>query len=178
MKLALVCLLCTLAPINAFAQVRAQVYVSGLTNPVAFVQDPSNATLQYVVEQAGRIKVVQNGAVLATPFLNLTGVVASGGERGLLGLAFPPDYASSGRFYVNFTNADGHTVVARFKRSLNPLVADAASRFDLRWSTGERLIRQPHSNHNGGNLVFGADGLLWIGTGDGGSAVDARAGRS
>ena len=60
------CLLCTLAPINAFAQVRAQVYVSGLTNPVAFVQDPSNATLQYVVEQAGRIKVVQNGAVDAS----------------------------------------------------------------------------------------------------------------
>lgn len=172
MKFTLLCLLCALAPLEAFADLRAQVYVSGLTNPVAFVQDPSNAAIQYVVEQGGLIKIVQNGTVLATPFLSLTGAIAAGGERGLLGLAFPPDYGSSGRLYVNFTNADGHTVVARFRRSANPLIADPASRFDLRWSTGERFIRQPYANHNGGNLVFGSDGMLYIGMGDGGSGND------
>ena len=172
LRLLPLCLFVLIAPLDAFAQLRAQVYVAGLTNPVAFVQDPSNAAIQYVVEQGGLIKVVQNGALLSTPFLNLTGAIAAGGERGLLGLAFPPDYASSGRFYVDFTNPDGHTVVARFRRSTNPRVANAASRFDLRWSTGERLIRQPYANHNGGNLVFGSDGYLYIGMGDGGSGND------
>jgi glucose/arabinose dehydrogenase len=111
--------------------------------------------------------------VQGTPFLDLTSVVLSGGERGLLGLAFPADYAASGRFYVNFTRRpDGHTVVARFRRSANPLVADASSRFDLVWSTGLAFIAQPFANHNGGTPVFGPDGYLYVGMGDGGSAND------
>jgi glucose/arabinose dehydrogenase len=157
----------------ARAQLRSTVFVSGFTQPVAFVQDPSNPAVQYVLEQGGVIRVVQNGTVLATPFLNLTASITAGGEEGLLGLAFPPNYGSSGRFYVYFNNAASNVVVARFKRSAgNPLVADPASQFDLRWPDGNRFITHPFSNHNGGNIAFGPDGYLYIGTGDGGSGND------
>lgn len=161
---------------NVLAQpLKTAVYVSSLNSPVGFVQDPSNPSIQYVVEQGGRIRVVLNGALRATDFLNLGGVVKAGGEEGLLGLAFPPDYGSSGRFYVNFTNSAGNIVIARFKRSAaDSLVADASSRFDLRWmSRGTTFIEHPSfANHNGGNLVFGPDGYLYIGLGDGGSGND------
>jgi glucose/arabinose dehydrogenase len=158
----------------ATAQLRAIVYASGFAQPLAIVQDPTNPAVQFVLEQAGRIRVVQNGTVLPTDFLDLSPAVRAGGEQGLLGMAFPPDAATSGRFFVNFTNPDGHTVVARFKRSSNPLVADPASRFDLRWNgpSNPAIIEQPFTNHNGGHLAFGPDGFLYIGMGDGGSAND------
>ena len=158
---------------DAAAQLQGQVYVNGLSFPVAFAQDPSDPTVQFVVEQAGLIRVIKNGVLQGTPFLNLISSIASGGERGLLGMALDPAYGSNGRFYVNFTNTDGDTVVARFRRSAgDPLVADVGSRFDFLWSTGERRILQPFSNHNGGSLTFGPDGYLYIGMGDGGSAND------
>jgi glucose/arabinose dehydrogenase len=150
---------------------RMRTYAAGFTNPVAFVQDPADRSVQFVVEQAGRIRAVRDGGVLEQDFLDLRGAVSSGGERGVLGLAFAPDTSTS-RFFVNFTDPAGNTVVARFRRSANPLVADAASRFDLRWSTGQAFIEQPFANHNGGNLVFGPDGFLYIGMGDGGSGND------
>ena len=164
------------SPPAAFAQIRADVYISGLSSPLAFIQDPSNASVQYIVQQGGRIRVVVNGVLQSTDFLTLTSSeIVSGGEQGLLGLAFPPDYATSGRFYVNFTNTSGHTVVARFKRSTgNPLVADKSTRFDLRWPGGNAFITQPFSNHNGGTLAFGPDGYLYIGMGDGGSVNDPQ----
>jgi glucose/arabinose dehydrogenase len=172
---AVVCAATLLFPCSAAAQLRAVPFVSGLSSPVAFVQDPGDATIQYVLQQGGRIRLIRNGALQSTPFLDLTSSIASGGERGLLGMALPSDYATSGRFYVNFTNPNGDTVIARFRRSSsNPLVADASSRFDLQWSTGERVIRQPFSNHNGGSLVFGPDGYLYIGMGDGGSGNDPQ----
>ena len=117
--------------------------------------------------------MVRAGRRLATDFLDLRSRISSGGERGLLGLAFAPDYASSGRFFVNFTNPNGHTVVARFRRSSNPSVADAgvALRSALA-GAGVRLITQPFANHNGGHLAFGPDGYLYIGLGDGGSGND------
>jgi glucose/arabinose dehydrogenase len=152
---------------------RTRAHASGFTSPVAFVQDPTDASVQFVVEQAGRIRAVRNGTVLTTDFLTLTSSVGSGGERGLLGLAFAPDYETSGRFFVNFTNTSGHTVVARFRRLSNPLVADPGSRFDLRLGPdGEGVIAQPFSNHNGGHLAFGPDGYLYVGLGDGGFAND------
>jgi glucose/arabinose dehydrogenase len=157
----------------AAAQVRAEIFASGFQAPVAFVQDPTNAMVFFVVEQAGRIRAIRNRSVEAADFLDIRSAVGSGGERGLLGLAFSPDYASSGRFFVNFTDRNGDTVVARFRRSSNPLVADPASRFDLRWgSARQAVIRQPFSNHNGGHLAFGPDGYLYIGLGDGGSGND------
>ncbi len=167
-------LACLLAP-NAYAQLSTRVHASGFSTPIAFVQDPVSSNVQYVVEQAGRIRVVRDGTVLAADFLNLTSAVLSGGERGLLGLAFEPGSASNGRFFGNFSNTLGHTVVARFRRSSsNPLVADAGSRFDLRWNgaSGPAFIEQPFSNHNGGHLAFGPDGFLYIGLGDGGSGND------
>src|ERR687897_1869458 len=169
-----VCAFVLLAAVPARAQLQGQIYASGFQSPVAFVQDPTDSTIQYVVEQRGRIRVVRSGIVLAADFLDVTSNVSCCGERGLLGLAFAPDYASSGRFYVNFTNAAGNTVVARFVRSSNPLVADGSSRFDLRWNgTGApALIEQPFSNHNGGHLAFGPDGFLYIGLGDGGAGDD------
>jgi len=159
---------------EAEAQLKIGVHASGLTLPVAFIQDPTDRAVQLVVEQGGRIRVVRNGTVLPADFLDLTRAIASGGERGLLGLAFAPDFATSGRFYVNFTNPSGDTVVARFRRSADPLVADPGSRFDLRWggAAGPAFIAQPFANHNGGNLVFGPDGFLYIGLGDGGSGND------
>lgn len=157
---------------RAEAQLRGEQYVVGLSAPVSFVQDPSDPTVQFVVQQGGLIRVIKNGALVAMPFLDLSTAIGTGGERGLLGMALAPDYATSRRFFVNFTNTDGHTVIARFMRSAgNPLVADTA-RFDLRWSTGQRWIPQPASNHNGGHLAFGPDGYLYIGLGDGGGAHD------
>jgi glucose/arabinose dehydrogenase len=157
----------------------AQLVAQGFTNPIAFVRDPSMATVQYVATQDGLIWTIANGVTSGVLFLDLSLAVAPGPERGLLGLAFDPD-ASSGRFYVNFTRQpDGHTVVARFRRSAgNPLVADPASRVDLTWPVApgvpDRLpyIVQPFSNHNGGNLMFGPDGYLYIGLGDGGAGDD------
>jgi glucose/arabinose dehydrogenase len=159
---------------EAQAQLRSSVHASGFTQPVAFVQDPADRAVQFIVEQGGRIRVVRDGSVIATPFLDLTRAIATGGERGLLGMAFPPDGAASGRVFVNFTNTAGDAVVARFRRSNDPLVADPTSRFDLRWggATGPGFIAQPFANHNGGNLVFGPDGFLYIGLGDGGSGDD------
>jgi glucose/arabinose dehydrogenase len=166
------CVLLLFVAGRAEAQLQGQVYASGFQSPVAFVQDPTDRTVQFVVQQTGRIRVVRNGTVLATDFLNLTSSVRSGGERGLLGLAFAPDYASSGRFFVNFTNGDSDTVVARFTRSSNPLIANPSSRFDLQLEGTRRVITQPFDNHNGGHLAFGPDGYLYIGLGDGGSGND------
>jgi glucose/arabinose dehydrogenase len=156
----------------AHAQLQGQVYASGFQSPVAFVQDPTDRNVQFVVEQRGRIRVVRNGSIVGTDFLSLEGSVACCGERGLLGLAFAPDYASSGRFYVNFTNTSGDTVVARFIRSSTPTLADPLSRFDLQLEGTRRFVSQPFSNHNGGHLAFGPDGNLYIGLGDGGSGND------
>ena len=152
---------------------RTRVHASGFLQPLNFAQDPTDPTVQFIVEQRGRIRVVRNGELLGPDFLDITSAVRSGGEQGLLGLAFPPDAGVTGRFFVNFTNTDGHTVVARFRRSSNPLIADPATRFDLRWNgAGPALIAQPFANHNGGHLAFGPDGYLYIGLGDGGSGND------
>ena len=153
----------------------SRVYASGFSSPIAFIQDSTNASRQFVVQQGGRIRVVDNGAVLPADFLDLTGSITSGGERGLLGMALSPDYAVSGRFYVNFTDLAGNTVIARFVRSSgNPALADPTSRFDLRWPTGLPYIVQPYANHNAGHLEFGPDGYLYIGMGDGGSGNDPQ----
>jgi len=169
---ALAVLVGALVVIVAQGSLRSRVYASGFNSPVAFVQDPLDRSIQFVVEQAGRIRVVQNGTVLPTDFLDLRNVVLAGGERGLLGLVCTSD----GRVFVNFTDRSGDTVVARFRRSTDRLVVDPASRFDLRWGgpNGSTVISQPFSNHNGGHLAFGPEGFLYVGLGDGGSGDDPQ----
>ena len=157
---------------SAIPQLRLIPYATGFATPLAFVQDPADPTVQFVVEQTGRIQTVVSGVRQTTPFLDISDIVLSGGERGLLGLAFPSDAATSKRFYVNYTNLNGDTVVARYLRTSNPRIADHSSGFPMQWSTGLRYIAQPYANHNGGNLAFGPDGDLYIGMGDGGSGDD------
>jgi glucose/arabinose dehydrogenase len=160
-------------PALSDAQLRTQVVATGLSAPLQMVPDPLVLDVTYVVEQGGLVKVLRNGLTL-DPFIDLRAVVSTGGERGLLGMAFDPNVAT-GRVFFNFTDANGHTVIARFRRLPGaPLRADAASRFDLRWPSGERFIRQPFANHNGGNLVFGPDGYLYVGLGDRGSGNDPQ----
>ena len=129
--------------------------------------------MQLVAQQNGRIRLVRDGTTSAADFIDLSSAIVAGGEQGLLGLAFPPDAAASGRFFVNFTNRSGDTVVARLRRA-TATTGDPASRFDLRWggAGGAAFIAQPFANHNGGHLAFGPDGYLYIGLGDGGSGDD------
>jgi len=161
-----------LLPVAAQAQLRSQAVISsGLGAPIALVPDPAFANVMDVVEQGGLVKVLRAGVLDATPFADLRSFTAASGERGLLGMAFAPD--ASGRVFFNYTNLTGDTVVSRYTRTpANPLVVDPASRLDLRWPSGDRFIRQPFANHNGGHLAFGPDGYLYIGLGDGGSAGD------
>lgn len=155
----------------SFAQtISLQSFATGFSRPVE-IAHPANDSRLFVVEQAGRIKVVNSdGSVNPTLFLDLTADVEfvnfPGSEQGLLGLAFHPDYATNGYFYVNYTrNGDGATVVARYSVSADPNVANTAETILL-------TIPQPFSNHNGGTIKFGTDGYLYIGMGDGGDAGD------
>src|SRR5215471_2070986 len=158
---------------NALAQIHAETVATGFTKPIAMVQDPSQSNVQVIAEQGGRMWVMQDGHVRETPFLDISDQVAASPDGGLLGFTFAPDYAASGRFYVNFTDLNNNTVIARFTRSAeDPLQADPASRFDLMWPDGNRFIVQPYGDHNGGNVTFGPDGMLWIALGDGGGDGD------
>ncbi|HKG13811.1 MAG TPA: PQQ-dependent sugar dehydrogenase [Pyrinomonadaceae bacterium] len=141
--------------------------VGGFTSPVGITHAGDGSGRIFVLEQDGRIRVVKSGALVSTPFLDISTRISSGGERGLLGLAFAPDYARRGYFYVNYTNPAGNTVISRFRRSAgNPDTADPASEQII------ITIAQPFANHNGGQLAFGRDGYLYVGMGDGGSGGD------
>ena len=141
--------------------------VSGFTQPVVITNAADGSGRLFVVEQPGRIRIVKNGSLLPTPFLDISTRLSAGGERGLLGLAFPPNYTSKGYFYVDYTNTAGDTVIARYQRSQsNADTADPASEQQL------ITIAQPFANHNGGQLAFGPDGFLYVGMGDGGSGGD------
>lgn len=158
---------------SAAAQLASEIVATGLRNPVALAASPTDPSILFVVEQEGLVRVIRDGALAGTPFLDLRAETSTGGERGLLGLAFSPDYRESGRLFVNFTNRNGDTVIARFRRSEDDaLRADPRSRFDLLWPDLRRVIAQPFSNHNGGHLAFGPDGYLYVGLGDGGSGGD------
>ncbi|MEY2630396.1 MAG: hypothetical protein RLZZ469_1293, partial [Bacteroidota bacterium] len=155
--------------LNISAQtINLQSFATGFSSPVEITCAPNDARL-FVVQQSGLIRILNpNGTINTTPFLTLTSsTILSGGERGLLGLAFHPNYATNGYFYVNYTRAgDGATVIARYTVSADPNIADAGS------GTVLLTVAQPFSNHNGGSIKFGPDGYLYIGMGDGGSGGD------
>lgn len=140
----------------------------GFSQPLYLTAPVGDTSRLFIVEQStATIKIIKNGVVLATPFLNIDPKVTSGGEKGLLGLAFHPNYASNGYFYVNYIDNSGNTVVARYKVSSNPDVADPASELIM------LNVAQPFANHKGGMLAFGPnDDYLYIGLGDGGDAFD------
>ena len=139
--------------------------IPGLQRPVDLQADGSGRF--FVVEKVGRIRIIENGQLLETPFLDITDRVGSNGnEQGLLGLAFHPGYQENGRFFVNYTDTRGDTVIARFQVSSDPAVVDPGSEVPLLG------IDQPFANHNGGVLAFGPDGYLYAGLGDGGSQGD------
>lgn len=139
----------------------------GLRNPLFVTHAGDGSGRLFVLEQQGVIRVIVDGRLTETPFLDIRDRVgSSGSEQGLLGLAFAPDYPSSGIFFVNYTDRSGRTVVARFSATGEPNVADPGSEYRV------LAIDQPAANHNGGMLAFGPDGYLWIGTGDGGAAND------
>lgn len=138
----------------------------GLVQPVFIRHAGDHSHRLFILEQPGRIRILRNGALNASPFLDISGRVDFGGEMGLLGLAFHPRFAETGRFFINYTRKpDGATVVAEFQVSQNP---DRA----LHNETILLTISQPYTNHNGGMLAFGPDGYLYIATGDGGAGGD------
>jgi glucose/arabinose dehydrogenase len=143
--------------------------VSGLEGPVHVTHAVDGSGRLFIVEQTGRIRVVQAGVLLSTPFLDLTDRVGCCGERGLLSVAFPPDYPQKGYCYVNYTDRSGSTVVARYHTMDDPNLADPGSEEVV------LTIGQPYANHNGGQLAFGpGDGYLYIGMGDGGAGGDPQ----
>ncbi|NND01519.1 MAG: hypothetical protein HKN91_01915 [Acidimicrobiia bacterium] len=178
LRIQIVAMLAALAVLVPASQTAAQaaitddvdltVVASGLSLAVDLTAPPGDDRL-FVVEKVGRIRIIKNGTVLSTPFLDITGPVrSSANEQGLLGLAFPDDYAETGLFYVHYTSdaGSGDTAIAEYKVSANPDVADASS--------GRILFTrdQPNSNHNGGGIHIGPDGYLYASLGDGGGGGD------
>ena len=148
-------------------QVQLNQIVTGLELPVLLAHAGDNSGRLFVAEQRGRIRIIKGGRLLDAPFLDISDRVVCCGEQGLIGIAFPPTYASSQNFYVSYTNLDGDTKVSRFKTTDDPDIADADS---------EEVVlqfAQPDKVHNGGHLAFGPqDGYLYIGSGDGGTFRD------
>ena len=139
----------------------------GFSSPLYLTNAGDGSGRVFVVEQGGTVRVIRDGRAAQAPYLDVSGLVSYGGERGLLGMAFAPDFKSSGHVYIDYTDTSGNTVVARYT------APDPASDSPT-WGKPQRLlhITQPYANHNGGCLQFGPDGMLYVGMGDGGSAGD------
>lgn len=155
-------------PLTVFSQeLEIELVANGFSSPLELKHAGDDRL--FVVERGGRIKILNpDGTVNTTPFLNISSIITSGGERGLLGLAFHPDYSNNGHFYVYYTNLSGNTQISRFTVSSDPDIADPDSELQM------LNFNQPFSNHNGGNLAFGPDGMLYIASGDGGSGGDPQ----
>ena len=139
---------------------------SGLDSPLHVTSTPSQPKRLYIVEQPGRIRVLASGRLLAKPFLDIRSRVISGGEQGLLSVAFHPRFKTNRRFYVDYTDVNGDTRVVEYR-------ANRAGTAVVRGSARQLLfVNQPYANHNGGQLAFGPDGFLYVGMGDGGSGGD------
>lgn len=146
-----------------------QEFVSGLDKPTYLTYAPGDNGLLYVTEQPGRIRIIQNGALVEAPFLDITDRVGdSGNEQGLLSVAFAPDFVQSRKLFINYTDENGDTVVSGLLAAADGRSADPNGEWPV------IKIAQPYANHNGGQLKFGPDGMLYIGMGDGGSQGDPQ----
>ncbi|MDH3455963.1 MAG: PQQ-dependent sugar dehydrogenase [Gemmatimonadota bacterium] len=153
------------APVPVLA---LELVTENLSSPIFVTAPVQDTTRLHIVERGGVIKVMRNDSLLGTPFLDINGRVLSGGEQGLLSLAFHPRYAQNGEFFVYYTNLNGHSHVSRFRVTADPDIADPASEDTL------LVVTQPFSNHNGGLVTFGPDSMLYVGLGDGGSGGDPQ----
>ena len=164
-----ICLItsCSLAA-DSPAKIKLEPLVRGLQNPLYLTHDGTSRL--FIVEQPGRIRLFQDGQLEKTPYLDIKSKVLSGGECGLLGLAFHPNFAENGFFYVNYTARRGKlvTVISEFRAEPTSNQVDPSTEREL------MTFDQPYPNHNGGQVLFGPDGMLYIGTGDGGAAGDPK----
>lgn len=165
---ALIFLLFALITTTVFAEMELQLVASNLTDPVAITHANDGSGRLFITQQDGKILIFDGNQILSTPFLDISDLVSCCGEQGLLSVAFHPDYTNNGYFFVNYTNANGNTVVRRYTVSADANVADPLTAKTI------LTIGQPYSNHNGGQLQFGPDGFLYIGMGDGGSGGDPQ----
>ena len=145
-----------------------QAVVTGIDRPVAITNAGDGSGRLFITLRPGFVRIVDSQGLNSAPFLDISALTTTDGERGLLSIAFHPRYATNGFFYVDYTDLNGDTVIARYHVSANPNVADPASAAIL------LAIPQPFSNHNGGQLQFGPDGYLYIGMGDGGGSGDPQ----
>jgi glucose/arabinose dehydrogenase len=146
------------------------VKVGDFEGPLYVTSPPGDKRRIFVVEQAGRIMIVRGGKPVAQPFLDIRSKVTAGGEQGLLSMAFAPDYAQSGRFYVYYTERSGQEAIWEYHRANDDRADPASARLVLR-------MADPEANHNGGLMIFGSDGLMYVGTGDGGGGDDQHGAR-
>ncbi|MHB1170304.1 MAG: PQQ-dependent sugar dehydrogenase [Longimicrobiales bacterium] len=156
-----------IAPPPSGNETELELVADGLDSPL-YLTAPLGDERLFIVEQAGTIRIIEDGVLLPDPFLDIRGRVESGGEQGLLGLAFHPAYAANGWFYVNYTDNDGDTRIERYQVTADPYVADPGS------AELVLAIEQPAANHNGGMITFGPDGALYVATGDGGGGGDPQ----
>ncbi len=144
--------------------------VGGLTEPTFATHAGDGSGRLFIVQQTGEILILKGTTLNPSPFLDVSSIITAGGEQGLLGLAFDPNYATNGYFYIVYSNKTGvgDDVLARYHVSANPDVADPSSRQIL------LTVTEPYTNHNGGMIAFGPDGYLYLGLGDGGSGGDPQ----
>ena len=152
---------------RTYAQIQLELVVENLTQPISLKNAGDGSGRLYVVEQGGRVKVIENGSVVSGNFLNISSQISTGGERGLLDIAFHPNYSQNGRLFTHYTDTGQDTVISEWQVNLQTGQVDTGS---------ERIIitaNQPYGNHNGGQIAFSpTDGYLYIALGDGGSGGD------
>jgi glucose/arabinose dehydrogenase len=162
--LALAVVACASARPRETSALRLAPFASGFSSPIQVTAPRGTLGVIYVVEQGGLVRVVKAGKTLSEPFLDIRSLIVSGGEQGLLGLAFAPNYASSHQFVVNYTDRNGDTRIVRYRSNGTKAIASSAKQL--------LFVDQPYSNHNGGMVAYGRDGLVYVGMGDGGSGGD------
>jgi glucose/arabinose dehydrogenase len=152
--------------LKAASEIQIEAVITGLDNPVAITHAGDGSGRLFITQLAGQILIFDGNQILPEPFLDIGALVSAGSERGLFSVSFHPDYTNNGFLFVNYSDINGDTVVARYSVSADPNEVDADSAFIL------FTVSQPFANHNGGQLQFGPDGFLYIGMGDGGSSGD------